>query len=79
MTQAHRDEVFEALRSAPPRYIVWDHAALRVDGIEDDLVFGRSLLDWIDRDYQPTLRFDDVEILEHSGSEDEEFRKAAPR
>jgi hypothetical protein len=79
VTQAHRDEVFEALRSAPPRYIVWDHAALRVDGIEDDLVFGRSLLDWIDRDYQPALRFDDVEILEHSGSEDEESRKAAPR
>lgn len=69
VTQAHRDEVFEALGSAPPRYIVWDHAALRVDGVENDLVLGRPLLDWIDRNYRPALRFDDVEILERSGSE----------
>jgi len=73
VTQAHRDEVFEALASAPPRYIVWDHAALRVDGVEDDLVFGRPLLDWIDQNYRPALRFDDVEILEHSGSEGAAF------
>ena len=73
VTQAHRDEVFEALGSAPPRYIVWDHAALRVDGVGDDLVFGRPLLDWIDQNYLPALRFDDVEILEHSGNEGAAF------
>jgi hypothetical protein len=64
VTEAHRGEVLRALEKAPPRYVVWDHGALRVDGIEDELVFGRPLLDWIDAHYETAERFGDVEILE---------------
>jgi hypothetical protein len=68
VTHAHRQEVLEDLRETRPRYVVWDHGAIRVDGIEDELVFGQALMEWIDVNYETAVRFDDVEILEAKAS-----------
>jgi hypothetical protein len=63
-TDAHRAEVLDALRREPPRFVVWDHGALRVDDLSDERVFGRDLLGWIEAGYAETARLGDVAILE---------------
>jgi hypothetical protein len=63
VTDAHRREVLSDLRESPPRFVVWDHDAYRVDDLPDDLVFGRPLLDWIDRSYRSQTRIEGVEVL----------------
>ena len=63
VTDAHRREVLSDLRENPPRFVVWDHDAYRVDDLPDDLVFGRPLLDWIDRSYRSQTRIEGVEVL----------------
>jgi hypothetical protein len=63
VTQAHRREVLEALRAGPPRFIVWDHDAARVDGISDELVFGEELLGWIAENYAEERKLGAVEVL----------------
>lgn len=63
VTEAHRREVLRDLQQQRPPYLVWDHDALRVDGIEDELVFGSELLDWIDASYETEIRFGSVEVL----------------
>jgi hypothetical protein len=63
VTQAHRREVLEALRASPPRFIVWDHEAARVDGVADELVFGEELLGWIAENYAEETKLGTVEIL----------------
>jgi hypothetical protein len=63
VTQEHRREVLEALRARPPRFIVWDHDAMRVDGIADELVFGEALLDWIAANYAEETKLGSVQIL----------------
>jgi len=63
VTEAHRAEVFADLRANPPRFIVWDHAALRVDGHSDELVFGGELLGWIRESYEEEARLGSVEIM----------------
>ena len=62
VTQAHRDEVLADLQANPPRFIVWDHDALRIDGLSDELVFGTELLRWIEENYQEETRLGSVEI-----------------
>ena len=62
VTQAHREEVLTTLRAAPPRFAVWDDAALRVDGISDELVFGPELLAWLDATYQEERRVGAISI-----------------
>jgi hypothetical protein len=62
-TDADRAEVLAALRTRPPRYVVWDHGALRVDGIEDERVFGRELLGWIEAHYAEAARLGEVVVL----------------
>ena len=34
-----------------------------MDNLPDDLVFGRPLLDWIDRSYRSQTRIEGVEVL----------------
>ena len=63
VTDAHRAEVLEALRSDPPRFVVWDDDALLVDGLSDARVFGSGLVRWIDDHYEEEVRFDSVRIL----------------
>lgn len=62
VTQAHRDEVLAQLRAGPPRYLVWDDGALRVDGLADELVFGEPLLRWLEASYEEEQRFGEVSI-----------------
>ena len=63
MTEAHRAEVLADLRASPPRFIVWDHDALRIDSLPDELVFGSELLRWIEASYREETRIESVEIL----------------
>ena len=63
VTEAHRDEVLADLRANPPRLIAWDHAAVRIDGLSDELVFGAELLDWIEENYEEQARLGSVEIM----------------
>jgi hypothetical protein len=63
-TDSDRAEVLAALRRAPPRFVVWDHGALRVDALPDALVFGPELLGWIDESYDEQARLGEVSILE---------------
>ncbi len=65
VSEAHRAEVLNDLRRQPPRYIVWDHNALRVDDIPDELVFGRAILEFIEESYSAERRIGAVEILRH--------------
>lgn len=62
VTDAHRAEVLRDLRANPPRYLVWDHDAYRVDNLPDELVFGPAILAWIDEHYQQETRIGGVEI-----------------
>jgi hypothetical protein len=68
-TDADRTEVLAALRRAPPRFVVWDHGALRVDDLPDARVFGPELLRWIDEGYTEQARLDDVSVLERRAPE----------
>jgi hypothetical protein len=63
VTQAHRAEVLADLRADPPRFVVWDHDAIRVDGLPDERVFGDDLLDWLGERYVTETRIGSVEIL----------------
>ena len=61
----HRAEVLAALRERPPRYVVWDDEALRVDDIGDDLVFGESLMAFFENEYETAERFARFRVLRH--------------
>jgi hypothetical protein len=63
VTEAHRVEVLADLRADPPRFVVWDEDALRIDGLPDELVFGSDLLRWIEESYQEEARLGSVEIM----------------
>ncbi len=63
VTQAHREEALADLRANPPRFVVWDHEALRIDDLSDELVFGSELLGWIEENYQKEARRGSVEIM----------------
>ena len=56
ITHAHRAEALADMQTNPPRWIVWDTAGVRVDGIGDDLVFGTDALDWIVKNYKVEKR-----------------------
>jgi hypothetical protein len=62
VTDAHRAEALAALRRDPPRYLVWNHAALRVDDLDDEQVMGAALLSWLDDHYRTETRIGDFEI-----------------
>lgn len=62
---ADRAEVLADLQAEPPRYVVWNHASLRVDDLPDEQVFGREILHFIETHYATEKRFGDVEILRH--------------
>jgi hypothetical protein len=68
-TDADRAEVLAALQRDPPRFVVWDHGALRVDDLPDARVFGSELLRWIDEGYSEQARLDDVSVLERRAAE----------
>ncbi len=68
-TEAQRAEVLAALRREPPRFVVFDHGALRVDGLPDERVLGPELLGWIEASYTETARLGDVAVLERRGAE----------
>ena len=63
VTEAHREEVLADLKRDPPRYVVWDDEALRIDDLSDEIVFGRNVLDWIESNYSEEMRFGGVGIL----------------
>ena len=67
-TAAQRAEVLAALRREPPRFVVWDHGALRVDGLPDERVFGAELLRWIEASYTEAERLGEVSVLERRGA-----------
>ena len=62
VTDEHRAEVLRDLRANPPRYVVWDDDAYRVDDLPDELVFGPAILAWIDEHYRQETRIGGVEI-----------------
>ena len=62
VTDEHRAEVLRDLRANPPRYVVWDDDAYRVDDLPDELVFGPAILAWIDENYRQETRIGGVEI-----------------
>jgi hypothetical protein len=64
----HRREVLSDLRSHPPRYVVWDHDALVVDGIPDEQVFGDEIMRWFEENYEEEIRLGTVEILRRKGA-----------
>ncbi len=68
-TEAHRAEVLAALRREPPRFVVFDHGAFRVDGLPDERVLGPELLGWIEASYTETARLGEVAVLERRGAE----------
>jgi hypothetical protein len=67
-TDVQRAEVLAALRRGPPRFVVWDHGALRVDGLPDERVLGSELLRWIEEGYTESARLGDVAVLERRGA-----------
>ena len=79
VTQAHRDEVLAELMARPPRYFVWDEAAHRVDGLGDELVFGKALLEWLDANYAEVERFGAVSIRRLAPGGERSALRAAPR
>jgi hypothetical protein len=68
VTDAHRAEVLADLAASPPRFVLWDHAAKRVDGLADELVFGAAILDWIRERYEPRAAFGRIQILRRRGA-----------
>jgi hypothetical protein len=62
VTREHRREVLAALRAQPPRFVVWNHASARVDGLSDEQVFGAELLAWLDARYETQVRLGEVEV-----------------
>jgi hypothetical protein len=64
----HRREVLSDLRSRPPRYVVWDHDALAVDGIPHEQVFGGEIMRWFEENYEEEIRLGSVEILLRKGA-----------
>jgi len=64
----HRREVLFDLRNRPPRYIVWDHAALVVDGIPHEQVFGGEIMRFFEENYEEEISFGTVEILRRKGA-----------
>lgn len=74
VTDAHRAEALADLRARPPRFVVWDDRALRIDGVPDEAVMGEAMLAWIDDHYEPVRRFGPLRVLapragEGAGSE----------
>jgi hypothetical protein len=63
VTNAHRAEALADLEASPPRFILWDHGAKRVDGLADDLVLGPEILDWIQTHYHVRATFGRIRIL----------------
>ena len=64
VTDAHRAEALADLRAAPPRYVVWNDAGLRLDEIGDELVLGPELWAWIHASYEPRDRVGGMRIWE---------------
>lgn len=62
VTDAHRAEALAAMQATPPRYVVFDPHALRVDGIPDRIVLGPDLSDWIASRYELETTIRGVEI-----------------
>jgi hypothetical protein len=64
----HRREVLADLASDPPRYILWNHEALVVDGIPDAEVFGPAIQAFFAANYATETRLGTVEILRRVGT-----------
>jgi hypothetical protein len=62
---AHRAEALDDLTARPPRYVVWDHHALRVDDLPDEKVFGPAILKFISDNYEIERRVERIDILRH--------------
>jgi hypothetical protein len=71
VTDAHRGEVLADLQAAPPRYVVWDHDAYRVDQLPDEQVFGPAILGFLADHYRTETRIGGVEVLRYEGPEAE--------
>jgi hypothetical protein len=65
VTDAHRAEALADLQAAPPRYVVWNDATLRVDGIPDEVVLGPALWRWLHANYGLVERVGGARIWEH--------------
>ena len=70
VTDAHRDEALADLRAAPPRYVVWNDATLRLDEIGDEIVLGPALWAWLHERYRPVERVGGMRIWEWAGEPD---------
>jgi hypothetical protein len=64
----HRREVLSDLRNDPPRYVVWDHDALVVDGIPHEQVFGDEIMRWFEDNYEREMELGTIEILRRKGA-----------
>jgi len=68
-SDAHRAEFLADLRRHPPRFVVWDDAALRIDGVSDEHVLGEATLRWLAAHYAPATRIGSVRILRRADPE----------
>jgi len=62
---AHRAEALADLIERPPRLIVWDDHALRVDDLPDELVFGPEILAFFKDHYEVAKQIGEVKIYRH--------------
>jgi len=62
-SDAHRAEFLADLRRRPPRFVVWDDAALRIDDVSDEQVLGEATLRWLEEHYAPATRIGSLRIL----------------
>jgi hypothetical protein len=71
VTDAHRAEALRDLRAAPPRYVVWNDASLKLDGADDAVLLGPALWDWLQRSYALRQRVGGMRIWEWRGPEED--------
>ncbi|MGH0033397.1 MAG: hypothetical protein ACQGVK_00060 [Myxococcota bacterium] len=67
VTDAHRAEALADLEANPPRFVVWDDRALRIDGVPDERVMGERMLAFLDAHYEPARRFGPLRVLARRG------------
>ena len=64
VTNAHRAEALADLQAAPPRYVVWNDAGLRLDDIGDEAILGPAFWAWLHANYRSTARIGGMDVWE---------------
>jgi hypothetical protein len=68
VTQAHRDEALADLKAHPPRWVLNDASAWRIDNVPDEMIFGREMWGWLNSHYVPIGNIGAVTFLAPKGA-----------